>query len=567
VSTTLGGHSIHRDLSLSVARGEVIALIGGSGTGKSVLLREIIGLLKPQAGHIELFGQSVWDSTPEQMNVLRQRFGVLFQDGALFSSLNVEDNVATPLFEHTDLPHGTCRQLARLKLALAGLPPDAGEEAAERTFRRHAQAGGAGARAGARSRAAVPRRTDFRPRSDFRARIRFADPLLADSLGLTVFLVTHDLDTLFSIIDRVIVLSNGRVLGSGTVAELKHIDDPWLRDYFAARSSEEKCRMETEGRYTLVGTLVLAVIALMTAAILWLAGVADHIAYQTYSIYFKQQSLDGLAVGSPVKMRGIKVGVVDGYRFAKGGDECRQRHRAHRRGRAGACRRRGLHQAQPGHRHRIGRNQQWPEPSPLLDTAPKGERYPVIAEGSSDIDKVATAVSAAGGKRRAGVERMNTLLSDENQRAISQTLANLNELSGHLAANKQSLDAVVQGIRDASDEFRFAGASISQAATRAEGSIVGVGNNASDALKEARTRWKTAARSQPDFAAHPAAHRNRHAGDDQHQSRRAYQHRCPHHGGQRLSEPRAILFGPGQTAARPRRKIAMRKPRFVLAHC
>ncbi|HEY9147074.1 MAG TPA: ATP-binding cassette domain-containing protein, partial [Thiobacillus sp.] len=128
VSTTLGGHSIHRGLSLSVARGEVVALIGGSGTGKSVLLREIIGLLRPQAGHVELFGQSVWDAAPEEMNALRRRFGVLFQDGALFSSLSVEDNVATPLFEHTDLSRGTCRQLARLKLALVGLPPDAAQK-------------------------------------------------------------------------------------------------------------------------------------------------------------------------------------------------------------------------------------------------------------------------------------------------------------------------------------------------------------------------------------------------------------------------------------------------------
>src|SRR3569833_1880649 len=108
VSTTLGGHSIHRGLSLSVARGEVVAMIGGSGSGKSVLQREIIGLLRPQAGHFDVFGQSVLDCTTEQMNMLRRRFGVLFQDGALFSSLAVEDTVAAPLFEHTDLPRVTC---------------------------------------------------------------------------------------------------------------------------------------------------------------------------------------------------------------------------------------------------------------------------------------------------------------------------------------------------------------------------------------------------------------------------------------------------------------------------
>jgi ABC-type transport system involved in resistance to organic solvents, ATPase component len=125
LATQLGGREIHRDLNLDVARGEVVALIGGSGTGKSVLLREIIGLLPVQTGRIELFGESVAAIGVAQMRALRRRFGVLFQDGALFSSLSVEDNVATPLFEHTDLPRASCRQIARLKLALAGLPPDA----------------------------------------------------------------------------------------------------------------------------------------------------------------------------------------------------------------------------------------------------------------------------------------------------------------------------------------------------------------------------------------------------------------------------------------------------------
>ena len=238
VSISLGGHRVHNGLSLSVSRGEVIALIGGSGTGKSVLLREIIGLLKPESGRIELFGESVLDASVVQMNTLRRRLGVLFQDGALFSSLSVEDNVATPLFEHTKLPHAVCRQLARLKLDMAGLQPDA-------STRRPSELSG-----GMRKRVALARALALDPEllfldeptsgldpisaRAFDALIR----LLADSLGLTVFLVTHDLDTLFSIIDRVIVLSEGRVLGSGTVAELKQIDDPWLRDYFSARAPE-----------------------------------------------------------------------------------------------------------------------------------------------------------------------------------------------------------------------------------------------------------------------------------------------------------------------------------------
>lgn len=243
--------------------------------------------------------------------------------------------------------------------------------------------------------------------------------------------------------------------------------------------------METEGRYTLVGILVLAVIALMTLAIVWLAGGADRIAYQTYTLYFKQQSLDGLAVGSAVKMRGIKVGVVDSYSFAEGGDEA-----------VSVTAR--IDEGVPVHvgaEAYIKRNlvtgiasveiNNGPSDSPLLIQAPPGEPYPVIAEGTSDIDKVATAVTSLAENGALVLDKMNTLLSDKNQRAISQTLANLNEVSGHLAANKQSLEAVVQSIRDAADEFRFAGASISQAATRAEGSIVDVGKNADTALKEA----------------------------------------------------------------------------------
>lgn len=243
--------------------------------------------------------------------------------------------------------------------------------------------------------------------------------------------------------------------------------------------------METEGRYTLVGILVLAVIALMAMAMVWLTGAADRIAYQTYTIYFKQQSLDGLAVGSAVKMRGIKVGVVDSYRFAESGDEAVS---VTARIDEGVP----VHQGAEAY---IKRNlvtgiatveiNNGNGDSPLLIDAPQGERYPVIAEGRSDIDKVATAFSRLGVNGAQVLEKMNTLLSDKNQQAFSQTLANLNELSSHLVANKQGLDSAVQGIRDAADEFRFAGASISQAATRAEGSIVSVGQNANAALKEA----------------------------------------------------------------------------------
>ena len=314
--------------------------------------------------------------------------------------------------------------------------------------------------------------------------------------------------------------------------------------------------METEGRYTLVGTLVLAVIALMTVAIVWLAGAADHIAYQTYTLYFKQQSLDGLAIGSPVKMRGIKVGVVDSYRFAKGGDEA-----------VSVTAR--IDEGVPVHvgaEAYIKRNlvtgiasveiNNGPSDSAAADEVPQGERYPVIAEGSSDIDKVATAVSRLAVNGAQVLEKMNTLLSDENQRAISQTLANLNELSSHLAANKQSLDAAVQGIRDASDEFRFAGASISQAATRAEGSIVSVGQNADAALKEAAVAMENLQRDaslisgQIQQLTETGTLELTNVSRDVRTSADTLTT-----AGQRLSNPRAILFGPGKQQLGPGEKL------------
>ena len=314
--------------------------------------------------------------------------------------------------------------------------------------------------------------------------------------------------------------------------------------------------METEGRYTLVGTLVLAVIALMIVSVVWLTGLADRVAYQNYTLYFKQQSLDGLAVGSPVKIRGIKVGVVDSYRFAKGKDEA-----------VSVTAR--IDEGVPVHAGAeayIKRNlvtgiasveiNNGPSDAPLLDVVPQGERYPVIAEGSSDIDKVATAVSLMAENGAQVLQRMNTLLSDENQRAISQTLANLNELSGHLAANKQGLDAVVQGIRDASDEFRFAGASISQAATRAEGSIVSVGQNADATLKEATVAMEklqheaSLISGQIQQLTETGTLELTNISRDVRTSAETL-----NTAGQRLSNPREILFGPGQQRLGPGEKL------------
>lgn len=235
IVTRFGSAVIHDGVSFSVRRGQVVALIGGSGTGKSVLVKEVIGLLRPNAGTVRLLGADVWNSDAEELNALRRRFGMLFQDGALFSSLTVAENIAVPFREHTDLPDELIPPLVGFKLSLTGLPPETGSKMP-------AELSG-----GMRKRVALARALALEPEILFLDEPTSGlDPIsarafdhlvrvLSDGLGLTVFIVTHDLDTLLSIIDRIIVLSGGKVIADGTVDEVMQSSAPWIRDYFSTR--------------------------------------------------------------------------------------------------------------------------------------------------------------------------------------------------------------------------------------------------------------------------------------------------------------------------------------------
>ena len=234
--TRFGSQVVHDGVSFAVQRGEVVALIGGSGSGKSVLLRAIIGLERPTAGTIELLGTDVWRSGPDAMNALRRHFGVLFQDGALFSSLTLAENIAVPFVEHTHLPTEVIAPLVGFKLALVGLPPDA-------SAKFPAQLSG-----GMRKRAALARALALEPDVLFLDEPTSGlDPVsaqhfyrllraLAESLGLTVFFLTHDRDMLVSIADRVIALAQGRVIADGPLSAVRASDDPWLQAYFATQA-------------------------------------------------------------------------------------------------------------------------------------------------------------------------------------------------------------------------------------------------------------------------------------------------------------------------------------------
>ncbi|MEW5769116.1 MAG: ATP-binding cassette domain-containing protein [Pseudomonadota bacterium] len=238
VRTRLGGRWLHDGVDFTLRRGEVVALIGASGTGKTVLLRECIGLRRPSGGTVRVLGEDLWRLSARDMNRVRRRFGVLFQEGALFSSLTVAQNVAVPLMEHTALPRALRDEVARLRIRLAGLPLDAADK-------RPAELSG-----GMKKRAALARALALEPELLFLDEPTSGlDPIsarefdhllrtLCDSLGLTALLTTHDLDTLWGLVDRVIVLYDGRVIADGPVPEVARVDHEWIRAYFSSRAGK-----------------------------------------------------------------------------------------------------------------------------------------------------------------------------------------------------------------------------------------------------------------------------------------------------------------------------------------
>lgn len=227
-----GDHVIHDDLDLTVNRGEILGVVGGSGSGKSVLMNTIIGLKQPDGGVVRLFGQDIDTATRKNWTSIERRWGVLFQQGALFSSLTVRENVAAPLFEHSRLSKAEIYELADLKIALSGLPPRAG------ALKPAELSGGMIKRAGlARALALDPQLLFLDEPTSGLDPIGAAafDDLIADlssSLNLTVFMITHDLDSLYAVTTRVAVLADRKVVAAAPVRELEHSDHPWIKEYF-----------------------------------------------------------------------------------------------------------------------------------------------------------------------------------------------------------------------------------------------------------------------------------------------------------------------------------------------
>ncbi len=230
-----GDQTVHEGLDLDVRAGEILGVVGGSGTGKSVLMRSIIGLQQPEAGSISVFGVQMLDRDEEEDEQvsIRRRWGVLFQGGALFSTLTVSENVQVPIREYyPEMTPELRMQIAGYKILLTGLPADAAPKYPSEL------SGGMRKRAGlARALAldpafALSRRAHGRARPDRCGRLRRAYPHLQQILGLTIFLITHDLDTLHAICDRVAVIADKHVIAVGTIPELLALDHPWIQEYF-----------------------------------------------------------------------------------------------------------------------------------------------------------------------------------------------------------------------------------------------------------------------------------------------------------------------------------------------
>ncbi len=230
---SFGTQTVHDNLDLDVRRGEILGVVGGSGTGKSVLMRSIIGLQQPSAGEIQVFGEPMTGRGEEEAKDIRRRWGILFQGAALFSTLTVAENVQVPIREYyPKVDQQLLDEIASYKIVMSGLPAEAGPKFPSELS------------GGMKKRAGIARALALDPDLIFLDEPTAGlDPIgaaafdelireLRDALGLTVFIITHDLDTLYAICDRVAVLAEKKVIAVGTIPELLALDHEWIQEYF-----------------------------------------------------------------------------------------------------------------------------------------------------------------------------------------------------------------------------------------------------------------------------------------------------------------------------------------------
>lgn len=235
IRVRFGDHVVLHDLDLDVRRGEILGFVGASGTGKSVLMRAILGLTPRQAGTVSLFGHDVETIDEDRRIGIDMRMGVLFQHGALFSALTVAENIEVPMREYVRLPRKLMRELAIVKLEMVGLEPSDADKYPSQLS------------GGMIKRAALARALSLDPDLVFLDEPTSGlDPIgaaefdelianLRDTMGLTVYMVTHDLDSLFTVADRIAVLGGGKVIACGPLCDMLAHDDAWIKSYFRGK--------------------------------------------------------------------------------------------------------------------------------------------------------------------------------------------------------------------------------------------------------------------------------------------------------------------------------------------
>jgi phospholipid/cholesterol/gamma-HCH transport system ATP-binding protein len=246
LKVAFGSSVVLEHLNLDIPKGEVVGVIGPSGCGKSVLLRAITGLKPPESGSVEVFGERLETLSRDERTAIERRWGIMFQDGALFSNLTVRENVMVPMKEHTQLSRPLMHDLADMKIRLSGLAASAGDKYPSDLS------------GGMRKRAALARALALDPELLFLDEPTAGlDPITAAAfdtlvrslqraLGLTVFLVTHDVDTLYATCDRIVVLGEKKVLAVGTIPELREVDHPWIQEYFSGPRGRAAAPMTEE---------------------------------------------------------------------------------------------------------------------------------------------------------------------------------------------------------------------------------------------------------------------------------------------------------------------------------
>lgn len=239
VTVKFGSNVVLEDLCLDITRGEILGFVGASGAGKSVLLRAILGLTKKTSGSIKIFDVDIDKANETERMKVDMRLGVLFQHGALFSALTVQENIQVPMREYLDLPKSLMDELALLKVELVGLPPNAAQKYPSELS------------GGMIKRAALARALALDPELVFLDEPTSGlDPIgaaefdalvakLRDTMGLTVYMVTHDLDSLFSVCDRVAVLGNRKIMVEGTIADMLASEEPWVKSYFRGKRARQ----------------------------------------------------------------------------------------------------------------------------------------------------------------------------------------------------------------------------------------------------------------------------------------------------------------------------------------